>query len=106
MVAYSVCSYFGIDTSGYSLSYLNHYSKNTDIKEKKKLLTEIKDTSSEFISVIENSLFNDINIEKSKENTNIIKSNTVNVADMIEAEAKIYTKFLWSEDSNIEKNSI
>ena len=105
MVAYSVCSYFGIDTIGYSLSYLNHYSKNTDIKEKKKLLTEIKDTSSEFISVIENSLFNDINIEKSKENTNIIKYNTVNVADMIEAD-KIYTKFLWSEDSNIEKNSI
>ena len=106
MVAYSVCSYFGIDTSEYSLSYLNHYSKNTDIKEKKKLLNEIKDTSSEFISVIENNLFNDINIEKSIENTNIINDNTINVADMIEHETKIYTKFLWSENSHIEKNSI
>lgn len=32
MVAYSICSYFGIDTSDYSLQYLNHYYKNTDIK--------------------------------------------------------------------------
>ena len=106
MVAYSICSYFGIDTSDYSLQYLNHYSKNTDIKEKKKLLNEIKDTSSEFISIIENSLFNDIDIEKTmkkkKSNTQDIKS----VADVIEPERKIYTKFLISEDFHIEENSI
>ena len=105
MVAYSICSYFGIDTSDYSLQYLNHYSKNTDIKEKKKLLNEIKDTSSEFISIIENSLFNDIYIEKNMKNK---KSSTqdINVADVIEPEKKIYTKFLLSEDNRIEKNSI
>ena len=88
MVAYSVCSYFNIDTSEYSLSYLNHYSKNTDIKEKKKLLNEIKDTSSEFITIIENSLFNDRDIEKTIESKNTNEQNIETVADVVESKEK------------------
>ena len=106
MVAYSVCSYFNIDTSEYSLSYLNHYSKNTDIKEKKKLLNEIKDTSSEFITIIENSLFNDRDIEKTIESKNTNEQNIETVADVVESKEKIYTKFLFSEEHHIEENSI
>lgn len=106
MVAYSVCSYFSIDTSEYSLSYLNHYSKNTDIKEKKKLLNEIKNTSSEFIEIIENSLFNDIDIEKTIESKNTNAQNIETVADVVDPKEEIYTKFLLSENPHIEKNAI
>ncbi len=105
MVAYSVCSYFGIDTSEYSLSYLNHYSKNTDIKEKKKLLKEIKDTSQEFIEIIENTLSNNLEIENTTDkNNNTLSDNEVSVADKVDN--TIYTRFVWSESEEIDDGSV
>lgn len=114
MVAYSICSYFGIDTSDYSLSYLHNYTKNSDIKEKRKLLGEIKSTVNEFIEIIEVSLSKEMEIDKSIEVGNEIEYETSEemsqaIADVIDSEVvedKIYTKFIWSENEIIQDNSV
>lgn len=101
MVAFCVSSYFGLDTSEYSLGYLHHYTKNTDIKEKKKLLSEIKDTSQEFIEIVEKSLSNELEIENTnnKDNDNVYENKFNN-------DKTIYTKFVWSENEKIEDGSV
>lgn len=101
MVAYSVCSYFGIDTSDYSLQYLNHYTKDSDIKEKKKLLNEIKNTSSEFIEIIEETLAKELESKLEKE----IQINK-DLKQALKEENQIYTKFVWSEHNEIEDGSV
>jgi hypothetical protein len=64
MTAYAVSSYFGIDTSEYSLGYLASWTQGKEMKDKTKLLKEVHETSTEFIETIENTL------EKEKEKTN------------------------------------
>ncbi|TKH14952.1 ImmA/IrrE family metallo-endopeptidase [Bacillus wiedmannii] len=64
MTAYAVSSYFGIDTSEYSLGYLASWTQGKEIKDKTMLLKEVHETSIEFIETIENTL------EKEKEKTN------------------------------------
>ncbi|PAW38080.1 hypothetical protein CKQ70_29135 [Bacillus toyonensis] len=64
MTAYAVSSYFGIDTSEYSLGYLASWAQGKEMKDKTKLLKEVHETSIEFIETIENTL------EKEKEKTN------------------------------------
>lgn len=64
MTAYAVSSYFGIDTSEYSLGYLANWTQGKEMKDKTKLLKEVHETSIEFIGTIENTL------EKEKEKTN------------------------------------
>ncbi len=64
MTAYAVSSYFGIDTSEYSLGYLASWTQGKEMKDKTKLLKEVHETSIEFIEIIENTL------EKEKEKTN------------------------------------
>ncbi|MGG5741599.1 LPD25 domain-containing protein [Bacillus cereus group sp. IBL03679] len=61
MTAYAVSSYFGIDTSEYSLGYLASWTQGKEMKDKTKLLKEVHETSIEFIETIENKL------EKEKE---------------------------------------
>ncbi|EPC8411534.1 LPD25 domain-containing protein [Bacillus thuringiensis] len=64
MTAYAVSSYFGIDTSEYSLGYLASWTQGKEMKDKTKLLKEVHETSIEFIETIENTL------EKEREKTN------------------------------------
>ncbi|QWH09611.1 LPD25 domain-containing protein [Bacillus mycoides] len=64
MTAYAVSSYFGIDTSEYSLGYLASWTQGKEMKDKTKLLKEVHENSIEFIETIENTL------EKEKEKTN------------------------------------
>ncbi|PDZ11192.1 hypothetical protein CON70_12795, partial [Bacillus pseudomycoides] len=45
MTAYTVSSYFGIDTSEYSLGYLANWTKGKEIKDKTQLLKEVHETS-------------------------------------------------------------
>ena len=119
MVAYSVCSYFDIDSSEYSLSYLNHYTKDTDIKEKKKLLNEIKNTSKDFIEIIEDNLSKDLYV--SSELSNELSDEIAQaIADVIDAptdydeqesvkekiKEDVYVKFCWSENESIDDGSI
>ncbi|MES9701072.1 LPD25 domain-containing protein [Bacillus sp. JJ927] len=64
MTAYAVSSYFGIDTSEYSLGYLASWTQGKEMKDKTKLLKEVHETSIEFIETIEGSL------EKEKQQLN------------------------------------
>lgn len=119
MVAVTVASYFNIDTDDYSLSYLDHYTKNTNIKEKKKLLNEIKETSKEFIEIMEDYLssyleIKDIKIDKDIVSTEDLKYDTELTEntdiEIIEnknkKETQVYVKFLWSENDVINNDSI
>ncbi|MBY0133942.1 LPD25 domain-containing protein [Bacillus cereus] len=56
MTAYAVSSYFGIDTSEYSLGYLANWTQGKEMKDKTKLLKEVHETSIEFIETIESTL--------------------------------------------------
>ncbi|KMN42477.1 LPD25 domain-containing protein [Bacillus sp. LK2] len=56
MTAYAVSSYFGINTSEYSLGYLASWTKGKEMKDKTQLLKEVHETSIEFIETIENTL--------------------------------------------------
>jgi len=64
LVAFSVCQYFKIDTSDYSLNYLKNWTKDTDIPTKKSLLNEVATTTREYIEIIESSLVAERNLEK------------------------------------------
>ncbi len=56
MTAYTVSSYFGIDTSSYSLDYLSNWTKGKTFEDKNKLLKEVHETSVGFIETIEETL--------------------------------------------------
>ncbi|MBE5102182.1 ImmA/IrrE family metallo-endopeptidase [Bacillus aryabhattai] len=56
MTAYTVSSYFGIDTSSYSLDYLSNWTKGKTFEDKTNLLKEVHETSAEFIGTIEETL--------------------------------------------------
>ena len=56
MTAYTVSSYFGIDTTSYSLDYLSHWTKGKTFEDKTKLLKEVHETSVGFIETIEDTL--------------------------------------------------
>lgn len=129
MVAFSVCSYFNIDTSDYSLAYLSNYTQGTDIKEKKHLLNEIKEASTMFIQTMEEQLKAEQKAEKLIEENKDLKIEGKNVLDndtenqnistinnVIDNKNKnyvseydnsnVYVKFLFSEYAGIEENSV
>jgi Zn-dependent peptidase ImmA (M78 family) len=56
MTAYTVASYFNIDTSDYSLDYLHQWTKGHEFNEHESLLQEVQVTAKEFISTIEESM--------------------------------------------------
>lgn len=51
-IAYTVCAYFGIETSGNSFGYLASWSSDKELKELKSSLETINKTSSELITAI------------------------------------------------------
>src|SRR5699024_7939517 len=57
MTAFTVCSYFNIDTSDYSLQYLHTYAEeHQEIDDRIKLLEEVKQTAHTFIDHLEKDL--------------------------------------------------
>ena len=52
-IAYTVCAYFGIETSANSFGYVATWSKDKDLKAFKESLDTIRKTSSELISGVE-----------------------------------------------------
>lgn len=56
MTSYVVASHYGIDTEEFSLSYLHGWTKNANMQEKEQLLKDVKNTASEFIGIIDESL--------------------------------------------------
>ncbi len=55
-VAYTVCSHYGIDTSGYSFSYVATWSKDKTVPELKESLDTIRQTASDIITGIDEQL--------------------------------------------------
>lgn len=55
-VAYTVCKYFGLDTSDYSFEYIASWSKGKDTKELQKSLAVIQTTAQNIIEGIEKNL--------------------------------------------------
>ena len=73
MAAYVVCSYFGLDTSEYSFRYISSWTKDVELKDKEKLINEVRETIKEYIDVIEKTLVNDKDLSLSLENENILE---------------------------------
>ncbi|CEK40088.1 ImmA/IrrE family metallo-endopeptidase [Paraclostridium sordellii] len=99
MVAYTTCSYFGIDTSDYSLDYLYGWTKNMDLDESIKIIEEVKETSTEYIQIIEDYFNNDPSMDMSYNDDEKEK----NIAENID---NIYVKFTSSKSNTIEKDDI
>ncbi len=75
MTAFTVASYFNLDTSDYSLQYLKSYtSSEKDINDKFGLLEEVKDTSHTFITHLENDLTPEWEKENAKVSTEELKN--------------------------------
>lgn len=66
MTAYAVSSYFDIDTSDYSLGYLANWTQGKELKDKAKLLEEVRGAAVEFIEIMEPEMMKEQ--EKSMEN--------------------------------------
>ncbi|KRD82408.1 hypothetical protein ASE51_22695 [Bacillus sp. Root147] len=97
MTAYTVSSYFGIDTSEYSLDYLSHWTKGKSFEDKTKLLKEVHETSVGFIETIEETLVKER--DKMKEGYEDYKQkqqqesaqNVDSILDRVTAEEKYYS---------------
>jgi len=70
LTAYTVCSHFGIDTSDYSLKYLHDWTQNKTLKDKKQLLKEVRETTVEYIEILEETLINEREVEPKDRQTN------------------------------------
>ena len=70
LTAYTVCSHFGIDTSDYSLKYLHDWTQNKTLKDKKQLLKEVRETTVEYIEILEETLINEREVEPEEQQTN------------------------------------
>ena len=73
MAAYVVCSYFGLDTSEYSFRYIKNWTKGVELKDKEKLINEVRETVKEYIEIIEETLINNKDKSLFLENENIVE---------------------------------
>lgn len=49
---------FGLDTSEYSFRYIKSWTENVELKDKEKLINEVRETVKEYIEIIEETLIN------------------------------------------------
>lgn len=66
MTAYAVTSYFNIDVEDNSLRYIKSWSENISLDDKKRLLSDIRKTSKEFIEIIEENFNKELSVEINK----------------------------------------
>lgn len=101
MVAYTVSDYFGIDTSEYSLKYLANWSKGKEFDDKIKLVEEIRETSVEFISKLENGLIKERNItHENTTETDINEDNIISENHVSKQEINKENDLFWYELKN------
>jgi len=72
MTAYAVASYFDIDTSDYSLRYLANWTQDKEMKDKAKLLADVRETAVEFIDEMEPDLVKERDKEQEHEKNMIL----------------------------------
>lgn len=63
-IAYVVCQFFGLDTSGYSFGYISSWSSGKDVKELKSSLEVIRTASNDIISKSELALKKSLDTRK------------------------------------------
>ena len=66
MIAYAVTSYFNVDREDNSLRYIKNWSKDIALDDKKRLLNDVRETSKEFIEIIEETLNRELSVEFNK----------------------------------------
>lgn len=93
MTAYTICSYFGLDTSDYSLNYIHNWTKGKELKDKQQLLKEVRETSISYIDTIETSIIKEIQNE-------LIDYKDLNYSSANEA-IKIYNSLKKEESKSI-----
>ncbi|MCC0743955.1 ImmA/IrrE family metallo-endopeptidase [Clostridioides sp. ZZV14-6044] len=106
MVAYTTCTYLGIDTSEYSLSYIKHWTKDTDIRHKKDLLKEVSDTVKEYIEILEWTLEKERALTKANNKDKELDNNKEKESNIKDEGLKLentYVKFTSSTAKEIEK---
>lgn len=69
MVSYVVANHYGIDTKDFTLTYLGNWTQGADLKDKERLLNEVRSTASEFIGDI------DTHFEQVKEQEQLLEKN-------------------------------
>lgn len=93
LTAFTVSTYLGLDTSEYSLQYINHYSQN-DIKDKIQLLDEVVQTSQNFIEIIERDLVENRTIINQRElEEPIVKIEHSDIPAIKESSVMAYSDF-------------
>ena len=98
--AYTVCKYFGLDTSEYSFRYIKSWTKDVELKDKERLLNEVRETVKEYIGVIEYTLIKDKDIKLELDKTEEYKKDKdMNLEDgsFIQKEASFFINNFESE---------
>lgn len=75
MTAFVVADHYDIDTKDFSLSYLKSWTKDADLEDKEKLLSDVKDTANEFTTIIDQELeqYKNMEIAQNKKAENQLK---------------------------------
>lgn len=63
MVAYIVGTHYGIDMESFSVPYIANWAKNATIEDKEQLLKEVRQTSNNFIEIIDTEMSKNLNKE-------------------------------------------
>src|SRR5699024_7341879 len=96
MTAYAVASYFDIDTSDYSLRYLANWTQDKEMKDKAKLLEDVRQTAVEFIDEMEPDLVKERDKEQEQEQSMMLlqygMSQITNIKDISLQEMKSFAK--------------
>ena len=97
-IAYSVCQYYGLDTSEYSFGYVGEWSSGKELKELKGSLETIRSTAAEIINSIDG-YFAQLQKDQQKEQPaqEAAPEQTTEAAPDLKAEPTV--TILWSEHS-------
>lgn len=111
MSAYVICSYFGLDTSDYSFRYISSWTKDVELKDKEKLISEVRETIKEYIEVIEKTLINDKELSLSLDGENSLEKNEnieydKNLYEVKEKESMNESEYLFATETTDNKNEI
>ena len=101
--AYTVCKYFGLDTSEYSFRYIKSWTKDIEMKDKEKLLNEVRETVKEYIGVIEDTLIKDKYIKLEKEGNEYMDRNEYHKEG--NKELDLTKEFITTKELNLEDGS-